>query len=307
MDQQQLPIQTNNEAYGKIGGKQWGGLQATAVSILILFISGLIPVFGFVLLFLSIVPQVILLRKKEYSSLIFSWISVLLFVFLLRGWRFGLNYVFLFIPYALCFNTLIGRNIKPLRAVVLSAMYWCVLFMVWIGGVYFIFKVNFFEEIFRLSRIAGATSMGKYYDFGLNSGQMSLLNGSFSSMIEFFLSSAVGWIIIVSVIGSWIVYHVLSKHAYAGRLAAIKLFRLPENYIWFLMAAIVLYIAGSKFYVNNTLTLIGSNMGIVLLGGYLLSGLGLVLYFMTNWGFSALILERKRVEAEKYKGIKIKK
>lgn len=260
-------------------------IQLTVFSITLVLLSGFIPVAGIILLFLSVVPQLILLRKRQYFYSVFSWLSVFVILGLVKGWGFTGNYIFLFCLYAIWFNFLIKKVQKPYIPLINAAAAWCILLFVWAGLNYVFFKVNLLEELVKLVRVSGAISIGKYYDLGLPYSQIAVMDSAVNNIIEFFTRSAIGWMIITGITGSWSVYYTLSRYTETPRPPAIKEFRFPESYIWFLILAVILYMAGGRLQENNMLILMAWNMGVVLLGGYFLCGFGLMISIMTRWNF----------------------
>ncbi len=262
-------------------------IQLTALSIILVSLSGFIPVAGIILLFLSVVPQLILITKRrQYLYSIFSWLLVFFFIGLLKGWGFSSNYIFLFFIYALWFSYLIKRPRKPYIVIVNAAVIWCLLIFMWTGLNYIFFKINLLEEIVKLAKISAAFSIGKYYDFGLQYSQIEMMDNSINGIIEFFTKSAVGWVLITGLIGSWFVYYTLGRYIYMPELPPIKKFRLSEGYIWFLIFAVILYVFGGKLSGDNMPIVLALNIGVVLLGGYFLSGFGLIISLMARWNFS---------------------
>ncbi|MFH1415251.1 MAG: DUF2232 domain-containing protein [Elusimicrobiota bacterium] len=261
-------------------------LKLSAVSLMLVLSAQFVPAAGILLLFLSIVPQLILFFEKKYISALIVWFTVSAASVFAIGWNFSGTYVFLFLVYTIVFSFMLIKGKRPYTVILLSSVLWCSIVMVWVGYNRIFLEVNLLEQIIKLTKITGAVSIGKYYDFGLPYSQIEHMGKAFSSMIGFISRSAVGWMFITGIAGSWIVYYAASRYLPVPGLPPIILFRLPESYVWVMIAALILFMAGRNYTENNMAVLLASNTGVVILGGYFLSGLGVVAFFMARWRIS---------------------
>ncbi|MFC2062076.1 DUF2232 domain-containing protein [Elusimicrobiota bacterium] len=261
----------------------------TAISVAFVVLSGFIQGFGVIFLFLSVVPQITFLRVKKYSYAAWSWLLVCAAIGLLRSWNFILLYLFMFVFYSIWYSVILKWESKPYSKVLNASMCWIVLLIFW--GIFnkIVLNVNVLENIIKDIKIVGALTIGKYYDFGLPQAQVDLIEKSMKNIIVFFKKSFIGCCFTAGVIGSWAVYHSIGKMMPVKPLPSVKMFRLPEKYIWFLIGAGFFYIMGIKLSEYNVLAIMGINMGVVLLCGYFLSGLGLSVALMTNLNISGLL------------------
>ncbi|MBN2407317.1 MAG: DUF2232 domain-containing protein [Elusimicrobia bacterium] len=261
-------------------------IQLTLLSVLLVLVSGYMSFFGIFFLFISVVPQLLLLCAGRYALAAVSWLAVFSAAVMLRGAGFAALYILIFVPYALWFRNVLGIKMSPYSRIVNAALMWVFIFLVLGAAGYLLTGFNILAETVRSAKIAAGLSIGWYYDFGIPQQQIDIIENSVKSFIVFFRNSFFGWSMITGFLGSWMVYHGAAGSGFTEPLPPVKKIRLPEQYIWFLIAAIALYLAGTRWPGQKLLTLMGSNMGMVLLVGYFLSGIGLAVTVMMNLNIS---------------------
>jgi hypothetical protein len=125
-------------------------IKLTAVSASLILVSALAPMLAIPLLMLSVVPQVIMIKKGELRKVLISWVAVAFLIYGLFGPVYVMTYVVLFILFA----AVIAKSVLPYeenvyRKVGKMALAWFLFFMLWQAFVYLIFKVNVAEVIIK--------------------------------------------------------------------------------------------------------------------------------------------------------------
>lgn len=161
-------------------------VQLTALSILLVLLSGVNPFIGIILLFLSVAPQLTLLIRKKYMLSALSWVSVFVILFITRGWVFSANYVFVFGGYSFVFYYFVKNKDKPINTVVNAAIAWCFFVLIWVGFNYFAVKTNLLEEAIKFTKIQNAIGIGMFYDFGWQFNQIDIMNDAIIGKFDFF-------------------------------------------------------------------------------------------------------------------------
>jgi len=259
----------------------------SAVSFILIWISRYIPLFGVFLLFLSVAPFVLLYRYGGLKEMLFGWLLLKLLLVLSAGYSFALIYAAVYFPYSagVCFFA--GRKrFNTVTSVLYSSSVWISLVFVISLGYKVMGNINLLEQTIRQLKISAAFSMGRFYDVFLPSRQIDALNGYMLKVIDVFTAGAGGLIILSGIVGTVLLYAVLSRYGRDMVPSVIfKKFRMPENLIWFLITAAVLYWAGGagRASANGIVFLISVNMAVLLLAGYLAGGAALLVSFMIKF------------------------
>jgi hypothetical protein len=282
-----IPDETPKSASRGISVKYF--IQLTALSVISILLAHIIPIAGILFLFVSVVPQVILLLKKNYVQAAASWLVLFVVLGFALGWGFSVNYVLFFMIYGVVYGLFIEKENTPSAAIIKGASIACLLIFLWLTASAVIFKSNLIEEIVKLIKITAAISIGKQYDIIPLFSQIEIMDSYIGSKISFFSASLFGWGFTICIVGAWLIYYILSKYGYAIQLPLIRKFRLPETYIWLLISAVVMYLVGQKFYENNIATLLALNFGVVLFAAYFISGLGLINSLLVKLKFSLFL------------------
>jgi len=251
---------------------------------MLVFMARYVSFLGLLALFGSVVPQILMFYRGRRKDAAVSWLLVSAISAALLGPIFALNYLFVFILYGIVYGIFLKEKDGASRIVISAASVWCLLLFVWVMANYLFFGLNPLEEFTKTARIFWALNIGRYYDYGIPVAQITDIENMVSGIMVFFTKSAAGWSVITGLSGSWFVYYLLRRHIQVPALPSLTAFRLPDFYIWALMLSIILYMAGSGG--NHILSVTASNLGIVLIGGYILSGLGLVIAMMGSWNFT---------------------
>ncbi|MFW6134462.1 MAG: DUF2232 domain-containing protein [Elusimicrobiota bacterium] len=264
-------------------------IKKTVISVGLVVLTGIVPIFGIIPLFISVVPQIVMLQHSKYFSALFSWSIVSISVGLIFGWGFLPTYIFLFPVYGIAYTLILKFDMNQYKKILNCSLFWVFLFSVWFLFNYTVFNINLFEKFIGSIKATGALSIGKYYDLDMSYKQIEIINTAMRKTIDVFKTGFVGWSMIGAVLGSGIIYYILSLQGKIRPMPRIEDFRLSETLVWVLIAAGLFYMAGRNFGKYNLFFLIGSSTGIVLLGGYFLSGLGAILYFLTKWNVSVFM------------------
>nr|MDA3793265.1 DUF2232 domain-containing protein [Elusimicrobiota bacterium] len=263
-------------------------IKLTAVSASLILVSALAPMLAIPLLMLSVVPQVIMIKKGELRKVLISWAAVTFLIYGLFGPVYVMTYVVLFILFA----AVIAKSVLPYeesvyRKVGKMALVWFLFFMLWQAFAYLIFKVNVAEVIIKSIESSMAVGLEKYYKAGLPVVQIEMIGGSVGTVLEYFKSGFTGWVFVSATAGSYVFYYTLSKYMEIKRLPALNLFRPDEDRIWYLIGALCIYIAGVKFGSFSMLSVVGINGLIVLLAGYSVSGFGVFSLMASKIGLNS--------------------
>lgn len=257
-------------------------IKAAFLSAIAVFFSGLIPIFGIFLLFISIIPQMVLFTNKRNKQAFLSWLILVIILYIYKGAGFTLSYTAIFFIWSGLYLELIKKTKTPHLIILNASICWAVIVFLWVGLYYLFLKINLLKELVTFIKMSGAISIGKYYDIGFPYSQIEIIDRSVQGFIDFLIKGSGGWMIIIGVFGTWINYSVLSRNILLQKLPSMAKFRFPDNCIWVLICSVLLYMLGRSIPGNNIILLTSINLGIVLLCGYFLSGFGLVFNFMNK-------------------------
>jgi len=261
---------------------------AAAISAVLIAVSGMLPFLGAVFLFMSIAPQIVLVRKGQTGTALASGAAAVIAAGFLRGAGFLLYYIWLFGIYC-AFYCLFLKKEKSAGWVISRACFlWTGLFMIWAAVNYYVFNINVIENTVSILTSASAISIGQYYSTGVPFERIDLLNTSVISALEFFTRSFLGWVLISAAAGSWLVYYAVSRNDGVSPAPSIETFRLPDTMIWLLLGSGVLFFL-SRGEGYSIISLASVNAGIVLLIGYIAAGTGVVLSLFSKWQMTAFM------------------
>ncbi|MFC2048626.1 DUF2232 domain-containing protein [Elusimicrobiota bacterium] len=265
-------------------------LKSGLISLGLLMLSMIIPVFGIVLVFLSVAPQIILLLKKKYSAAVLSWCLLLCILVVLRDLYFAAAYYTIFVVYAVCIYKVMLKKDEPGSILFKSVLGWLFMVLIYFSLYRFITGINLLDELNLLLKTAGGISIGKYYDIRLPQIQIDMIEQSIIKGINFLVDNITGISVIVAFICTYLLYRVINRYySELHPMPVLSRFRLSENHIWILITSAGLFFLGSKISDYNLVSVLGSNLAIVMLAGYMLSGLGIVLALFAKIRLAQLI------------------
>ncbi len=259
----------------------------TLISAGLIFLTGYMPVVGSILLFASVIPQLILLYDDKYFSAVLSWLLVLGLIYGLKDSFFLYTYLTVFVVYAVSYRFILKKNKKPVQIILKASVIWIALWVLWLVVTELILDINFIKESALFLKSGLAESVGGMYSLDLEISHVAIIEKSFLNLVEFFKKSFFGFSIIWAVAGSYLVYSLLSfKRKSVKSPGSLLKFRLPENMVWLLLIGIVLYLAGNKIGNYNIINLTGGNLSIVFLAGYMITGMSLAVFFFEKINIS---------------------
>ncbi len=254
-----------------------------AFSLLLILISGR-PLIGPAALFASVAPQIILVRRGFLPAAIISWALVLGTVYLIGGTDFFAVYGVLFFLYGLWYIKVLSSSPAPGGRIIKASAAWVLLAGILGLGAYFYRGVNLVELFFLDLRISAGGLAGRYIDMGVPEGGEAAL-----SLISLLFKGFGGFLAIASLGGSLLVYWIISRFGGEKALPDFDSFRVPEEIIWVLLGAAALFMAGTTFFPGGIKEMAGANLGIFLLGIYMVGGAALVLFLMRLWRLSPFL------------------
>ncbi|MGM0441047.1 MAG: DUF2232 domain-containing protein [Elusimicrobiota bacterium] len=259
----------------------------TLTSIAFIFLTGYMPVLGSLLLFVSVVPQMDLLYENKFVQAAGSWLIVLTAIVFLKSWVFLYTYSVIYILYAGLYYFLLKKYDGALEIVIKAAGIWIGLWTVWLISTKVLFDINFLKELTLFLKSGLAESVGGLYSLDFEIKQLAMVENSFVNMLEFFRKSFFGLAIILSFAGSAVVYYILSlKKESIKRISSFVNFRLPREMVWLFLGGGVLYLGGNLISRFNIINLLGGNLSIIFLTGYMLTGVSLAVFLFDKWNTS---------------------
>jgi len=241
-------------------------------------------------LFLSVAPYVALYREKgALHSIVSAGICVSL-VGVIIGWKFALFYTLAYVLYSFSYVLFSKSRVSFFWKMTAAGAAWTVLFSAVILMYEKWFGVNMFNYIINYLSEAGAYVTERNYSLPQFTIEMTeKMEGFFIEGIEAFRRNFMAWVFVYALSGSFGVYYAVNKFSKNKQPQEIEGFKMPESFIWLLIAVGIIYILRSYNLSHALLINTSENMGIMLLSGYFFNGLALLSSLMSHLNFSLFL------------------
>ncbi len=256
---------------------------AVSFSVFIVYLSIVFPflIFG---LFLSIIPLVILVLKKEYLNASISYIIVFGLLAIAFPVHLVLIYIFMFVVFGIGFAIILKQKHPALRTIRFSIVLFFLVFIVIVIILKLVANINILDSVRSLLERARYEAMAVYERWGVKEDLLKDFELQWENFALIFEKLFVSIVTIIAIIGIWICYFVCSKifPRYNISIASLPKFsnwRPKEETVWGLILAGGLFLLGSRsgwvFFER-----VGLNLAVVFLAMYLLAGISLVVFFL---------------------------
>ena len=262
----------------------------TAVALLIVPVSNAAGALLASMAFISVSPQLVMLNNGKPLTALISWVASAAALGLIFGILPAVSFFVLFTVFGAVFQLSLRSNGAPLRKVAGTALWWSVCFLAFIYVWPYLTGEPLILQIEETVRKVGAVTISAYYDHRVAASLVEAIERQIIRNATAFTGNFFAWTLAAAFSGSWFTYAAVSrKTAGMDKPASLESFRMPEGFIWVLLAAGAVFAFKDRVPFGGFPVYAGTNIAVVMLSGYFVNGLALVLLFFSGLGFAPLV------------------